>query len=494
MARSGTNPLRRFLARTARTSATAPDGERPPVERDPELDAARAVHDPVAAATVEEADARAGEPDDGRGRRPASVGLLWTDVLGRSAVRALQVLLIVAVAALFVWAGLQVTIVVIPVLLALIIASAAFPLVERLRRWGWPSALATIVVLLAVVVVLGLAIWLVVEMVIGQWDTLRDSTMSGVDAVLGWVQATFGIVIDQAQLNTWFEQVRSFVFTSQFASGAASGLTAGLSAVATFLTSAVLLIVVLFFFMKDGPVIWNFLLRPVEGARRRRFKLMGRRAVGVMGGYVRGTVIVALVDAVFIGIGLWIVGVPLAFPLAVIVFICAFIPVVGATLAGIIAALVTLVTNGFWPAVIVIAIVVMVNQLEGNLLQPVVLGRSLKLHELVVLLALTVGTVLGGIIGTLLSVPIAAVVWALVSAWYEPLPELEEEANRGAFGRDPEAERAGRERSGRGGAHPETGEGGEAGVGLGRSGAAPDDGRAVEDARTDAEAGVRPGS
>ena len=112
-------------------------------------------------------------------------------------------------------------------------------------------------------------------------------------------------------------------------------------------------------------------------------------------------------------------------PTALVVFICAFIPVVGATLAGIIAALVTLVTNGFVPALVVAGIVVLVNQLEGNLLQPVVLGKSLKLHELVVLIALTTGTVLGGIMGTLIAVPLTAVAWALIKAWNESLPELE---------------------------------------------------------------------
>jgi predicted PurR-regulated permease PerM len=134
---------------------------------------------------------------------------------------------------------------------------------------------------------------------------------------------------------------------------------------------------------------------------------------------------VALVDAVFIGLGMLILGVPLWLPLSLVIFIFAFIPIVGATMAGIIAALVTLVTNGLVPAIVVAIIVVVVNQLEGNLLQPVVLGKSLKLHELVVLIALTTGTVLGGIMGTLISVPLTAVGWALVKAWNESLPELE---------------------------------------------------------------------
>ena len=365
----------------------------------------------------------------------APIGL-WRDGLGRAATRALQTLIIIALAALVVWGGLQISIVVIPVLLALIVASSAAPLIGALRRRGWPSVLTTALILLAILLLLGAAIWIVVVMVRDQWDELRVSTTEGVTHLLAWVQSTFGITVDQAQLTAWFEQLRSIVFTSQFGATAASGLGAGLSAVGNFVTSAVLFVVVLFFFLKDGQGIWQFLLRPFGAGRRRRFDLMGQRAVNVMGGYVRGTVIVALVDAVFIGIGLWVIGVPLAFPLAVVVFLCAFIPVVGATLAGIIAALVTLVTNGPVQAIVVIAIVVVVNQLEGNFLQPVVLGRSLKLHELVILLALTIGTVLGGIVGTLLSVPIAAVAWALVQAWHEPLPELEHEVDEDMLGRE----------------------------------------------------------
>lgn len=394
--------------------------------------AARASHDLVAAAAAEENAA----VDEGRGRRPAAVGLLWTDALGRTALRSLQILLIGVLAAALIFLLTQVSIVVIPVLLALIVASATWPLIRALTSRRWPPMLATFAVLGGVLLLLGGAIALVVVLVRGQWDSLAQHASEGVQSLTAWVSSTFGIAIDGPQIDAWIEQVKAMVFTKEAGGAAASGLGAGFSTAANLATSAVLFVVVLFFFMKDGPSIWRFALGGATGARRARLELMGRRAVAVMGGYVRGTVIVALVDAVFIGIGLWIVGVPLAFPLAVVVFICAFIPVVGAALAGAIAALVTLVTNGPTAAIIVVGIVLLVNQLEGNLLSPLVLGRSLKLHELVVLLALTVGTVLGGIIGTLLSVPIAAVAWALVKAWNEPLGELaletEQEERTGA--------------------------------------------------------------
>jgi predicted PurR-regulated permease PerM len=155
----------------------------------------------------------------------------------------------------------------------------------------------------------------------------------------------------------------------------------------------------------------GFLLRPFRGEPYERALRVGDKTVTVLGSYVRGTATVAAVDAVGILIGLLILQVPLALPLAVLVFLLAFIPIVGATLAGILAALVALVANGWVVALLVVGVVVLVNQLEGNLLQPVLMGRSMQLHAFVILIALTAGTVLGGIVGAVLAVPITAVAW-----------------------------------------------------------------------------------
>jgi putative heme transporter len=322
------------------------------------------------------------------------------------------------VLALIVYAVITLRIVFIPVIIAIIVACAARPVVTWLERHGWPSGLATIVTLVLGVAVLGGLVTGVVFGVRSQWDTLVDSVQSGVQELTSYVQdllqggLPFGIT--QQQVDDTLDQVTSFLTSSQFGSGAIAGVATVFEVVAGF----VLGIFVLFFLMKDGPRIWQFLLQPFDDATTARLQRVGIASAKVLGGYVRGTSIVALVDAVFIGIGLLVIGSPLALPLAAIVFIGAFIPIVGATAAGTIAALVTLVTNDLQAAIIVAIIVIAVNQLEGNLLQPVVLGGALKLHELVVLLALTAGTVLGGIVGTLLSVPIAAVVWAATKAWF----------------------------------------------------------------------------
>lgn len=344
--------------------------------------------------------------------KPAS---MWSDGLGTLATRSLQAIIVVGVAAVLILGMLQLTVVVIPVLLALILASAAAPLMTWMRRSGIPAVFATILTLLAVVVVLGGLSWLVVWAVRDQWDELSASAQQGFDSLLAWAQ-TLPIDIDQSQIDEWVAAATDFVTSAQFGSGA----LAGVSAVANFVTGLVLMIVTLFFFLKDGPNLWEFLIRPFRGSDYDRAVRVGHKTVQTFGAYLRGTASVAAVDAVGITAGLLILQIPLAIPLGVLVFLLAFIPIVGATLAGILAALVALVTHGWVVALIVVGIVVAVNQLEGNFLQPVLMGRSMKLHAFAVLIALTVGTVLGGIVGAILAVPLTAAAWGIVQVWDGP--------------------------------------------------------------------------
>jgi putative heme transporter len=228
--------------------------------------------------------------------------------------------------------------------------------------------------------------------------------------------------IDQQQIDNARNALVEFATSAQVRSGALTGL----SVATEFIAGTTLMIVVLFFFLKDGAKIWNFLLRPFHGRREAKLRRAGSRVLEVLGGYVRGTAVVALVDSVAIGVALLVFQVPLAVPLAMIVFIGAFIPLVGATVAGVLAALVALVANGPVIALIIAGVVVAVNQLEGDLLQPIVMGKSLQLHALVILMALTAGTILAGIIGAVLSVPIAAVAWAVIQVWTAEDPKLED--------------------------------------------------------------------
>lgn len=344
-------------------------------------------------------------------RRPT----VWTDGLGRFALRCLQVLVVLALAAVLVLAMTQLTLVLIPVLIAIILASAIHPVLAWMRRKGVPSILATWIALIGLLAILGAIGWLITVAVRNQWDELVSSASDGIASLQDYVQH-LPFQIDEQQIEDARQSVVDFLTSSSFGSGA----LAGAAAAANFVTGLVLMIVVLFFFMKDGPKIWEFLLRPFTGSSYDRAKRVGGKTVDVLGGYIRGTATVAAVDAIGIGVALAILQVPLALPLAVIVFLTAFIPIVGATAAGILAALVALVANGPLAALIVIIVVIAVNQLEGNFLQPVVMARSLKLHPLIVLIALTIGTVLAGIVGAVLAVPIAAVAWGIVSVWNGP--------------------------------------------------------------------------
>ncbi len=356
-----------------------------------------------------------------RKQEPRPAGALWADGLGRVGIRSAQILLILTVAVVSVYALLQIKLLVIPILIALILAAAIGPFVNMLRRRGMRGGLATGIAFIGLLLVLGGVSTVIYHSVRNQWGELAQQAASGLDELEQFL-LTGPIPLEQAQLDQAREGIIQFATSSQVRSGALTGL----SVVTEFLAGASLVIIILFFFLKDGAKIWNFFLRPFKGEREAKLRRVGSRTLEVLGGYVRGTAIVALVDTVAIGAALLIMQVPLAIPLAIIVFIGAFVPLVGATVAGILAALVALVANGPVVALIVVAVVIAVNQLEGDLLQPIVMGKSLQLHALVILMALTAGTILAGIVGAVLSVPLAAVAWAIIQVWTAEDPGLED--------------------------------------------------------------------
>ena len=349
---------------------------------------------------------RHSEPDH---TRP---GRYWSGALGHAGQRSAQILLILLLVSVAVYGLTRITLVVIPVLLALILGAAIAPFVNWLRRKGWPSALATGLSFLLLLAVFGGLITGIVFAIRSEWSSLVDQAVQGFDKLYDFVQ-NGPLPIDDNMLRNARDSAIDFATSSTVGNGA----LAGLSAATSFATGFLLMAVVLFYFLKDGDRIWAFFLRMFPDDRRDKARLSGFRVMEVLGGYIRGTAIVALVDAVCIGAALFFLGVPLALPLTVIVFVGSFIPLVGATAAGIFAALIALVANGPVVALVVVIVIILVNQLEGNFLQPVVMGKSLSIHALVILLALTAGTILAGIIGAILAVPIAAVGWAVIKVW-----------------------------------------------------------------------------
>ncbi len=348
-------------------------------------------------------------------QRRFTVPGLWTDVMGRLSIRSLQLLLIGAVAGLLVFAMLNLTVVVIPTLIAIILASALWPLVQLARR-GMPTVLAAWTVLLGALLVIGGVGTGLVFSVINQWPTLVDQAVQGINQlrqVVDDLMSNFGITIDQEQIDGAIDSATTFLTSSAFGTGAVNTI----GAAGSFLTSLILLLVVLFFFLKDGDRIWAFFISWTPQHFRDNWIASGDRAVQTFGSYIRGTALIAAIDAIAITIALLILQVPLALPLGVIIFLGGFIPVIGATVAGALATLVALVTNGPVVALIILAVVIVVQQLDGNLLQPVVMAQTLNLHALVILIALTAGTVLAGVVGALLSVPLTAVAWDIIKVW-----------------------------------------------------------------------------
>lgn len=368
-----------------------------------------------------------------------SVKGMWTDGIGRLGMRSLQILLIGVLVAVVITGMLQLTVVVIPTLIAVILTCALWPLVRLIRKALSPMLTAWTVFLGSIVVLGGIGTALVFS-VINEWDDLVDQAVSGFNQVRTYVEdfrEDTSFTIDQEQIDGVIDSAVGFVTSSEFSSGAISTI----GNAASFFTGLILFLVILFFLLKDGDKIWQFFLSWAPQHQHNRWVTSGDRALKTFGGYIRGTAIVAAVDSIGIMIALFILQVPLALPLGVVVFFGSFIPMVGATVAGILATLVALVANGPIVALIVLGAVILVNQLEGNFLQPVVMSQTLNLHALVILMALTGGTVIGGLVGAILSVPLIAATWSVVKVWTGRDPEVQKELAESAHEEpEPDAE------------------------------------------------------
>ena len=339
---------------------------------------------------------------------------MWTDALGRSAIRGVQLLILVAVASVVVYFLLAVKVVVLAVLVALILASAVRPLVAALERRTWGSTTAAAVVFLGLLLLLAGVITGVVFGIRGSWQDLTGAAASGWRRLQDLVHGgPLPVPVDAGTVNGALSQVGDYLTSASARDNAITGL----SVASEVLAGTVLMVIVLFFFLKDGPRLWAFVLRWFRGSARAKLAESGDRAVGILGGYVRGISLIAAVDAVLIGIGLLAVGVPLVIPLTVVMFLSAYVPIVGAITAGAVAALVAPVAQGPIAALIVIGVVFVVHHVEGYFLHPVVMGHTLSLHGLVVLLALAGGSILGGVAGAVLSVPLTAVAWGVLQVW-----------------------------------------------------------------------------
>ncbi len=343
--------------------------------------------------------------DEGGAGRPAAPHGQVPSWLQRAAGWAWRLLLVGIALYLAFRVASMLKLVVLPCVAALLLTALLQPVQSRLRRAGLPALAATWCTLLFAVAVLGGAVTLAATRATADYPTLvRELTHTG------------------SELQTWLAGPpfhfrhggieglanRGLTYLKQHQSLVAGTVLSGGRIFLEILAGLVLMLFITFFLLKDGDRIWAWLTGFLGTESRQRTRLAGTAAWQALLYYVRGTIAVAAIHAVVIGFSLWILGVPLLVPLTILVFVAAFIPLVGILVAGTVAVLVTLGTKGWIAAVILIVIFILENQLESHLLQPLVVGRMVRLHPLAVILVLAVGGVVAGIPGAIVAVPTAA--------------------------------------------------------------------------------------
>ncbi|MFD6399276.1 AI-2E family transporter [Nocardia sp. NPDC060249] len=302
-------------------------------------------------------------------------------------------------------------VVILPVALAVVVTTILWPLTRWLIRRKLRPALAASITLLGFVAVLAGVVASIVPSVADQAPQLADKATDGVNQVRDWIQGP-PLRIRDEQLDSAVEAIVGRLQSS--GAQIANGVFTGVSTATSLLITVFLVLVLVFFFLKDGPRFLPWMHQVFGNRSGRHVEAVLDRVWATLGGFIRTQAIVSMVDAVLIGASLFILDVPLALVLSVITFIGGFIPMVGAFVAGALAVLVALVGNGLTTALIVLGIVIAVQQLEGNVLQPVLQSRSMELHAVIVLLAVTAGGSLYGITGAFLAVPVVAMIAVII--------------------------------------------------------------------------------
>jgi len=298
-------------------------------------------------------------------------------------------------------------IVVVPCAAALLLTALLEPAVSRLRRLGLPSLAATWCTLAATAAVLTGIGLLVSDRISAQYPELVDETKHTSQQVQSWLAGP-PFRLNGASVHNFLNGLPHFL--SQHKALVEGTVLAGGRIAAEIAAGLVLMLFVTFFLLKDGDRIWAWLIKGLSEPAARKADRAGRAAWHTIVAYMRGTVAVAAIHGIVIGLALWIMGVPLVVPLAMLIFLAAFVPLAGLLIAGALAIVVTLAAKGWLDAVVLLGILIIEDQLEGHLLQPQVVGRAVRLHPLAIILALAVGSVVAGIPGAVVAVPVVAVI------------------------------------------------------------------------------------
>ena len=299
-----------------------------------------------------------------------------------------------------------ISLVVIPLAIALLLSALLAPAVGWLLRLRLPRSLATFLVLIGGIAAVAGTLTLVVNQFVDGVPELTDNASKGVRQIQDWAR-TGPLHLSDAQVDQAISSGQDWVnanTSSLTATGVATAAT-----LAEVLTGLLLVLFATFFFLRDGRKIWRFLVRLFPVNARWSLSDAGDASWSTLGSYVRATVLVAFIDAAGIGLALVILDVPFPFPLAALVFLGAFIPIVGASVSGAVAVLVALVDQGWVIALILLGAVILVQQIEGHVLQPLIMGRAVAIHPLVVIIGIASGVILAGIVGALVAVPLIAV-------------------------------------------------------------------------------------
>lgn len=314
------------------------------------------------------------------------------------------------------WLLGRVSVIVLPSVVALTLAPALTPLVARLRRSGLARPAPGIALVVAILGVASL-IAVVAASVVAEWDELVRAVRRGVREAVALIEGTS---VEEVPIPPGQEINRIEQWLDGILDNPTAFLVEGARTGAAVVTGIVLAVAVLYFVLRDGEELWDWVVRRFSPQFRPQLERAGQSAWENLGGFMRGTVLIASIDAILIGAGLAILGVPLAFPLAVLVFLGGFVPFVGATIAGAVAVLVAFADSGIQLALIAAGLIVGVQFIEGNFLQPIIQGRTVNLHPAVILLAVAAGGSIFGIFGAYLAVPVTAVVFAAVTELNRP--------------------------------------------------------------------------
>ncbi len=353
--------------------------------------------------------------DDADGRVPTGlrIGAAW----------AWRMVVIGIAVVAFLWFLAKASIVVIPLVVAVLLAAMFQPMAAWLMKHGWNKSLAALLVLVTGLAAVAGTLTFVVDQFIKGVPDFGQQAVEGLKEAQKWLESgPYGL--DGQQVTAYLSNVEDSVsdwFSDNQTDLAQSALDIGGSVATSLiytLTGFFLVLFCTYFFLRDGRSIWEFLTGMLPARAVEPTRYAGGAGWSSMVQYMRTMVLVALVDAFGIGLGLWILDIPLWLPLAALVFLGGFIPIVGATVSGSVAVMVALIgtDNPLWNALFVLLIVLAVQQIESNILHPVMMSRAVKLHPLAIVLSVTTGGILAGIVGALIAVPALAMINAFVRA------------------------------------------------------------------------------